>query len=84
MIRPGLVSRGLFEVCETSPGRVLVEHSRERVTPSTVDSPSFSYRREGIGEEYVFSVTPNVVIDATVCGSPARYINPIAAPMHAT
>lgn len=65
---------GLFADQEFSKGEVVVEYLGEYISNSMADKREKWYQNKRI-QDYQFRVGPDLVIDATLQGGPARYIN---------
>lgn len=70
---------GAFAVTYIPPGTRLIEYSGERLTPSEAEAryPEVEGERH---HTYLFAIDDDVVIDASVGGNEARFINHSCAP----
>lgn len=57
VICAGFNGRGLFALERTSRGRVLVEYRGERIEKATAEFGATAYVSDGIGDEYLLTVT---------------------------
>jgi hypothetical protein len=65
---------GLFARCDLQADQMIVEYAGERIASPVADVRERHYERRGIGC-YMFRIDADWVIDATMIGSVARYIN---------
>lgn len=65
---------GLFAAQDLEPNTIVIEYIGELIRPELANKREKEYeaRNRGI---YMFRLEDNMVIDATMCGGPARYIN---------
>ncbi|KAF6000960.1 hypothetical protein F1559_000088 [Cyanidiococcus yangmingshanensis] len=65
---------GLFARCDLEPDQMIIEYAGERIASPVADVRERHYDRRGIGC-YMFRIDADWVIDATMRGSVARFIN---------
>lgn len=70
----GIHGRGLFCKRDISAGEMIIEYAGERIRSILTDYREKYYDRKGIGC-YMFRLDDDVVVDATVKGNAARFIN---------
>ena len=70
----GIHGRGLFCKREISAGEMVIEYAGEQIRSILTDYREKYYDQKGIGC-YMFKVDDDVVIDATMRGNAARFIN---------
>jgi len=70
----GIHGRGLFCKREISAGEMVIEYAGEQIRSILTDYREKFYDQKGIGC-YMFKVDDDVVIDATMRGNAARFIN---------
>ena len=70
----GIHGRGLFCKREISAGEMVIEYAGEKIRPNLTDYREKYYDMKGIGC-YMFKVDDDIVIDATMKGNAARFIN---------
>ncbi|KAK3107018.1 hypothetical protein FSP39_005247 [Pinctada imbricata] len=72
--RSTIHGRGLFCKRNIDPGEMVIEYSGEVIRGTLTDKREKYYESKGIGC-YMFRIDDDDVIDATLHGSPARFIN---------
>ncbi|EDQ87394.1 uncharacterized protein MONBRDRAFT_27206 [Monosiga brevicollis MX1] len=65
---------GLFALRPLKPGEMIIEYAGEQIRPELTDKREAYYDSRGIGC-YMFRVDANLVVDATLTGNPARFVN---------
>ncbi|ODN04290.1 Histone-lysine N-methyltransferase trithorax [Orchesella cincta] len=66
--------RGLYARCDMEKGDIIIEYAGELIRPSLTDLREKYYESRGIGC-YMFRINDTEVIDATLKGNAARFIN---------
>ncbi|XP_076321290.1 histone lysine N-methyltransferase trithorax isoform X2 [Tachypleus tridentatus] len=72
--RSRIHGRGLFCKRTIDPGEMVIEYAGEVIRPVLTDKREKYYESKGIGC-YMFRIDDNEVVDATMCGNAARFIN---------
>ena len=70
----GIHGRGLFCKREISAGEMVIEYAGQQIRSILTDYRERYYDRRGIGC-YMFRLDDDVVVDATMSGNAARFIN---------
>ncbi|RZC40558.1 SET domain containing protein, partial [Asbolus verrucosus] len=66
--------RGLFCLRDFEAGEMVIEYSGEVIRSVLTDKREKFYNSKGIGC-YMFRIDDNLVVDATMTGNAARFIN---------
>lgn len=66
---------GLIALEEIESGEFVIEYVGELIRESVADAREKYYEKIGIGSSYLFRVDAETIIDATLCGNLARFIN---------
>ena len=66
---------GLFTLENLKPQDILIEYVGEIIKNEVSDEREALYKEKGIGDCYMFRLDDNHVIDATIYGNKARYLN---------
>ena len=77
--KSGIHGWGLFARRDLEQGEFLVEYRGDRIRPHVANDREARYRREG-KDMYLFSLSDEWIVDATDCGSVARFVNHSCAP----
>ena len=77
--KSGIHGWGLFARRDLEQGEFLVEYRGDRIRPHVANDREAQYRREG-KDMYLFSLSDEWIVDATDCGSVARFVNHSCAP----
>ena len=77
--KSGIHGWGLFARRDLEQGEFLVEYRGDRIRPHVANDREAQYRREG-KDMYLFSLSDGWIVDATDCGSVARFVNHSCAP----
>nr|XP_022908241.1 histone-lysine N-methyltransferase trithorax [Onthophagus taurus] len=72
--RSNIHRRGLFSLRDFESGEMVIEYAGEVIRSILTDKREKSYNAKGIGC-YMFRVDDNLVVDATMKGNAARFIN---------
>jgi SET domain-containing protein len=72
--RSDIQGLGVFAKQRIEPEVMLLEYKGEIIRQSVADIREERYRKAGAGD-YMFSLADGTVVDATVRGSPARFVN---------
>ncbi|XP_063697206.1 histone-lysine N-methyltransferase trithorax [Culicoides brevitarsis] len=72
--RSGIHGRGLFCVRDIEAGEMVIEYAGELIRSTLTDKRERYYDSKGIGC-YMFKIDDNFVVDATMRGNAARFIN---------
>eukprot|EP00188_Purpureofilum_apyrenoidigerum_P001926 Plantae.Rhodophyta-Purpureofilum_apyrenoidigerum.ctg2114.p1 GENE.Plantae.Rhodophyta-Purpureofilum_apyrenoidigerum.ctg2114~~Plantae.Rhodophyta-Purpureofilum_apyrenoidigerum.ctg2114.p1 ORF type:complete len:1354 (+),score=138.93 Plantae.Rhodophyta-Purpureofilum_apyrenoidigerum.ctg2114:538-4599(+) len=72
--RSGIQGLGLFALDYYKPGEIVIEYCGETIRPELSDGREAYYDSRGIGC-YMFRVDARTIIDATMTGNYARFIN---------
>merc|ERR1712196_135556 len=75
----GIHGWGLFARRDIEQGEFLIEYRGDRIRPHVANEREAQYRREG-KDMYLFSLSNEWIVDATDCGSAARFVNHSCAP----
>lgn len=77
VLRSGIHGLGLFTNVEFLPGNLVVEYIGEMVRNKVADRREKEYEAKGIGNGscYMFRLDEDYIVDATVKGGKARFIN---------
>ena len=70
----GIHGRGLFCKREIQAGEMVIEYAGEEIRAMLTDSREKYYESRGIGC-YMFKIDDDTVVDATMKGNSARFIN---------
>eukprot|EP00045_Choanoeca_perplexa_P014946 m.179712 g.179712 ORF g.179712 m.179712 type:complete len:2032 (+) comp16848_c0_seq13:2573-8668(+) len=65
---------GLFALRDLTPGEIIIEYAGEVIRPELTDKREQYYDSRGIGC-YMFRVDDRMVVDATLTGNAARFVN---------
>ncbi|KAI5699736.1 hypothetical protein M8J76_013503 [Diaphorina citri] len=74
VFRSDIHGRGLFCLCDIDGGEMVIEYTGEVIRASVSDKREKQYMDKGIGC-YMFKIDDRFVIDATMKGNAARFIN---------
>ncbi|KAL7672577.1 hypothetical protein ACOME3_007461 [Neoechinorhynchus agilis] len=66
---------GLFTSEEIGKEEIVIEYMGEQIRESVANVRETEYEKRGIGHSYMFRVLGDIIIDATVKGNLARFIN---------
>ena len=77
--KSGIHGWGLFARRDIEQGEFLIEYRGDRIRPHVANERELQYRREG-KDMYLFSLSNEWIVDATDCGSAARFVNHSCAP----
>ena len=73
--RSGIHGMGLFARSQIPEGAFLMRYEGEIIGKCVSDKRERNYQRNSIGSIYMFKVDEDTIIDATMVGNRARYIN---------
>ncbi|CAN8076307.1 unnamed protein product [Agarophyton chilense] len=79
VLRSEIDGWGVFATRDIPAGEMIIEYVGEIIRPSLSDVRETKYGDKGIGC-YMFEIVPGEIVDATMCGNAARYINHSCAP----
>lgn len=79
ILRSDIDGCGVFATRDIRAGEMIIEYVGEIIRPILSDIREVRYLKKGIGC-YMFQIEPGLIVDATVCGNAARYINHSCAP----
>ncbi|KAI0565072.1 Histone-lysine N-methyltransferase [Gracilaria domingensis] len=79
VLRSEIEGWGVFATKNIPAGEMIIEYVGELIRPSLSDVRETKYGDRGIGC-YMFENIPGEIVDATLCGNAARYINHSCAP----
>lgn len=79
VLRSDIDGWGVFATKDIPAGQMIIEYVGEIIRPSVSDLRESKYVDKGIGC-YMFEIVPGEIVDATMCGNAARYINHSCAP----
>lgn len=79
ILRSDIDGCGVFATRDIQVGEMIIEYVGEIIRPILSDLREVRYLKKGIGC-YMFQIEPGLIVDATVCGNAARYINHSCAP----
>lgn len=79
ILRSEIDGWGVFAAKDIGPGELIIEYVGEVIRPPISDVRERRYLDKGIGC-YMFEVMPGEIVDATMSGNAARYINHSCAP----
>uniref|UniRef100_A0AC35TLR7 Histone-lysine N-methyltransferase n=1 Tax=Rhabditophanes sp. KR3021 TaxID=114890 RepID=A0AC35TLR7_9BILA len=71
---------GLFALEDIFPDEMIIEYVGQKVRSNVSDVREKAYEKRGMGSSYLFRVDEQVVIDATLTGNVARFINHCCVP----
>uniref|UniRef100_A0A8D9AWF3 Histone-lysine N-methyltransferase trithorax n=1 Tax=Cacopsylla melanoneura TaxID=428564 RepID=A0A8D9AWF3_9HEMI len=74
VFRSDIHGRGLFCLCDVDGGEMVIEYTGQVIRASVSDKREKEYMAKGIGC-YMFKIDDRFVIDATMTGNAARFIN---------
>ncbi|ORD94447.1 SET1 [Enterospora canceri] len=75
-VRPSRIhGKGVFTNVKCPTDTFLFSYEGELIGKCMVEKREREYAKNGIKSTYLFSVYPDKVIDATMCGNVARYVN---------
>mmetsp|Transcript_12077 Transcript_12077/g.36829 ORF Transcript_12077/g.36829 Transcript_12077/m.36829 type:complete len:650 (-) Transcript_12077:702-2651(-) len=66
---------GLYAIEAIEEKEYVTEYIGEVIRNSIADVRESRYQRQGMGDSYMFRVSSDAVVDATLHGAPARYVN---------
>lgn len=75
LVRSGIHNWGVTALEPLFPGDMVIEYLGEYVRQAVADKRERDYERRGIGSSYLFRVADDLIIDATMKGNLARFIN---------
>jgi SET domain-containing protein len=70
----GIQGKGAFATREIAPGTRLIEYAGQRITPAEADR-RYPDTDDDRHHTFLFAIDDDIVIDASVGGNDARYIN---------
>lgn len=73
--RSGIHSWGLFAMETIAAEEMVIEYVGQMIRKHVAEVREKKYEASGIGSSYLFRVDDEYVIDATMCGNFARFIN---------
>jgi histone-lysine N-methyltransferase SETD1 len=73
--KSGIHDWGLFALEPIAADEMVIEYVGAVVRQSVADLREKQYERSGIGSSYLFRVDHDTIIDATLTGNLARFIN---------
>lgn len=79
IIRSEIDGWGVFATEDIAAEQLIVEYVGELIRPALSDLREARYQNMGIGC-YMFQIVPGLIVDATLCGNAARFINHSCAP----
>lgn len=79
ILRSEIDGWGVFATCDIAAEELIIEYVGELIRPVVSDLREKKYDSMGIGC-YMFEIVPGTIVDATLCGNAARYINHSCAP----
>lgn len=79
ILRSEIDGWGVYALTDIAAGELIMEYVGQIIRPSVSDLRELKYSRRGIGC-YMFEIVPGMIVDATVSGNAARYINHSCAP----
>uniref|UniRef100_A0A0K0DW65 [histone H3]-lysine(4) N-trimethyltransferase n=1 Tax=Strongyloides stercoralis TaxID=6248 RepID=A0A0K0DW65_STRER len=71
---------GLFALEDINPNEMIIEYVGEKIRSTVCDAREKAYERRGMGSSYFFRIDEQCVIDATLKGGVARFINHCCVP----
>lgn len=79
ILRSNIDGWGVFATTDIAAGELIIEYVGEIIRPTISDLREKRYMQQGIGC-YMFEIVAGKIVDATLCGNAARYINHSCAP----
>ena len=79
ILRSDINGWGVFATQDIPAGQMIIEYVGELIRPAISDLREVRYCEKGLGC-YMFEIVPGTIVDATMCGNAARYINHGCAP----
>lgn len=79
ILRSDIDGWGVFATRDIPGGEMIIEYVGEIIRPAISDLREVQYSEKGIGC-YMFEIIPGIIVDATMRGNAARYINHSCAP----
>lgn len=79
ILRSDIDGCGVFATKDIPAGEMIIEYVGEIIRPILSDLREVRYLEKGIGC-YMFQIEPGLIVDATLCGNAARYINHSCSP----
>lgn len=79
VLRSEIDGWGVFAIQDIAANQLIMEYVGELIRPVLSDLREAKYQRMGVGY-YMFELLPGLIIDATLCGNAARFINHSCAP----
>lgn len=79
ILRSEIDGWGVFATEDIAAEQLIVEYVGELIRPALSDLREARYQNMGIGC-YMFQIVPGLIVDATLCGNAARFINHSCAP----
>lgn len=79
VLRSEINGWGVFALRDIAAGELIIEYVGDIIRPKVSDLRELQYSRMGIGC-YMFEIVPGMIVDATVTGNAARFINHSCAP----
>lgn len=71
---------GLFTKCDVPKHSMIIEYMGETVRQAVADKRERAYEMSGLGSCYMFRLDPNRIVDATMIGCMARFMNHCCQP----
>lgn len=79
ILRSEIDGWGVFATRNIAAGELIIEYVGEIIRPSLSDIREQQYMEQSVGC-YMFEIVPGEIVDATMCGNAARYINHSCVP----
>ncbi|XP_038055486.1 histone-lysine N-methyltransferase SETD1B-A-like isoform X2 [Patiria miniata] len=79
-LKSGIHGWGLYAMQPISADEMVIEYVGESIRQSVADERETRYEKIGIGSSYLFRIDADAIIDATLTGNLARFINHSCTP----